>query len=113
MLKVRGDEINARKRENYKRKREQVIESYGGKCSCPGCEESHVEFLHIDHVNNDGNKARKSNIHSNGKGFLNWIIKNDYPPIFQLLCANCNLAKAFYGSCPHEREYLYHLETGL
>ena len=26
-----------------------------------------------------------------------------YPPGYQVLCHNCNLAKGFYGSCPHQK----------
>ena len=34
---------------------------------------------------------------------LKWIIKNNFPKGFQILCHNCNSAKAVYGKCPHEK----------
>ena len=29
------------------------------------------------------------------------VIKNYYPKNLQILCHNCNMAKGFYGECPH------------
>jgi hypothetical protein len=31
----------------------------------------------------------------------NWIKKNNYPERLQILCFNCNMAKAHNGYCPH------------
>jgi hypothetical protein len=31
------------------------------------------------------------------------LAKHGYPDTFQLLCHNCNLARGFYGTCPHQR----------
>ena len=81
--------------ERQQKKRLKILEHYGMKCTC--CGESQIEFLAIDHINNDGHKKRKvmkTNIYD-------WIIKNRYPKDLQILCHNCNLAKAFYGGCPH------------
>jgi len=36
-----------------------------------------------------------------------WIIKNDFPKYFQILCHNCNAAKAYprnKGKCPMENK---------
>jgi len=30
-----------------------------------------------------------------------WLVANDFPPGFQVLCANCNMAKDRPGGCPH------------
>lgn len=35
--------------------------------------------------------------------FREWQRKNNYPKGFQVLCHNCNLAKGFYGKCPHQK----------
>jgi hypothetical protein len=78
-----------------------VIQHYGAKCAC--CGESIPEFLAIDHVNNDGSSHRKKV--GVGIQFYKWIIANNYPGTLQLLCHNCNLAKAFYGACPHQVKY--------
>ena len=33
-----------------------------------------------------------------------WLIENKFPAGIQILCHNCNLAKGFYGACPHQGE---------
>jgi len=84
--------------ERWQAKRLLVLKHYGAKCQC--CGENHIEFLAIDHINNDGyihRKTLKTNIYD-------WLIKNNYPDGFQVLCHNCNLAKAFYGYCPHQKK---------
>jgi hypothetical protein len=70
------------------------------RCAC--CGETRYEFLSLDHVAGDGNKHRKQI--GRGITMVRWIILNDFPPIFQVLCHNCNQAKGHYGYCPHERE---------
>lgn len=77
-----------------------VIEGYGGKCSC--CGESTLEFLTIDHINNDGAEDRRKNGKKTGGKLYRWLIQNGYPKDnYQLLCYNCNCAKGFFGYCPH------------
>lgn len=82
------------------KRRRQLIDAYGGICSC--CGESRYEFMALDHKFNDGNKERKQfskrTLHNN-------IRKKGYPKDrYQLLCHNCNAAKSLYGICPHDRE---------
>ncbi len=77
-----------------------MLVHYGGNpptCKC--CGESQIEFLSIDHVNGGGNQHRKELGH--GVHFDKWLIDNGYPEGFQVLCHNCNLAKGYYGYCPH------------
>lgn len=69
-----------------------------GKFECNCCFEKEIKFLAIDHVNDDGAKHRKEV----GSNIMLWLIKNNYPDGFQVLCHNCNMAKAFYGVCPHK-----------
>lgn len=78
--------------------RKKVIVGYGGKCTC--CGESQYEFLAIDHVNNDGNEDRKKM--KNSYRIHRYIIDNNFPKEYQILCHNCNLSKAFHGYCPHK-----------
>ena len=80
-------------------RRDIVLKHYGNKCNC--CGENKKEFLAIDHINNDGYLQRKKFKFNNR---YNWIIKNKFPKDLQILCHNCNLAKAFYGKCPHKKE---------
>jgi len=84
-------------KERWRKKREIVLNYYGGKCIC--CGETQIEFLAIDHINNDGHKKRKEMT----TNIYDWIKKNKFPKDLQILCHNCNMAKAFYGSCPHDR----------
>jgi hypothetical protein len=78
------------------RRREKVISHYGKKCKC--CGETEMKFLTIDHINNDGAEHKRS---IGGVDLYNWIIKNNFPDTFQVLCWNCNCAKGKYGVCPH------------
>lgn len=72
------------------------IEAYGGACRC--CGEKMIEFLQFDHVNDDGAEHRKK---VKPGSICRWLIDNGFPDGIQLLCANCNYAKAQYGRCPH------------
>lgn len=79
-----------------------IIEAYGGKCVC--CGENILEFLTIDHINNDGAADRKDNKHGSGGKLYRWLIKNGFPKEnYQILCYNCNCAKGFFGYCPHNK----------
>lgn len=84
-----------------KRRRQAVLTHYGGKCNCCGIDT--YEFLSIDHINGGGYRHRKE-IGNFGRNFFKWLIKNEYPEGYQVLCHNCNLAKGFYGVCPHNHE---------
>lgn len=89
---------NQRSRENQQRLRKQVIEVYGGKCQC--CGETQYEFLAIDHIDGGGREHRRQ---LKWGSVYRWLRDNGYPEGFQVLCHNCNMAKAFYGICPHQR----------
>jgi coproporphyrinogen III oxidase len=78
--------------------RDLVVDHYGGRCAC--CGEATREFLEIDHINGGGNKHRRE-IKCFGNKFYDWLIKNDFPEGFQVLCSNCNMSKGRYGYCPH------------
>ena len=69
-------------------------------CKC--CGEDTLEFLAIDHINNDGAECKRNGEPRGGVGFYTFLRKNKYPKGFQVLCHNCNMAKGFYGICPHE-----------
>lgn len=101
-----SDRLKQNMRNYTARIRKRVLDHYGHKCAC--CGESTYEFLAIDHVNNDGFAHRREIFGGNqGKGSKSmcvWLIKNNFPPGFQILCHNCNNAKGFYGECPHVKE---------
>jgi hypothetical protein len=89
----------SRKNTNWKIKLA-TLAHYGGKCVC--CPESNPKFLSIDHINDDGYKTRAQNGRSGVASFYYWIKKNGYPTDLQVLCFNCNMAKAFWKICPHK-----------
>lgn len=83
---------------SHDRDRLMVLVGYGHKCAC--CSETEAKFLALDHVHGGGSIHRKA---------LKWrnkvyrlVISNGFPPEYQILCHNCNMAKAFYGQCPHQ-----------
>lgn len=79
--------------------REMVLAAYGSKCAC--CGEEQKLFLAIDHVNNDGAEHRKKVGKSDA--FYRWLVENNYPSEFQILCCNCNWGKYVNGGvCPHK-----------
>jgi len=84
--------------------RKMVLTHYSNgnlKCSC--CGESNIYFLTIDHINNNGNKHRKEINSSGGPHFYDWLIKNNYPAGYDVLCMNCNHGKSRNnGKCPHK-----------
>jgi len=83
------------------RKKIEVINHYGGKCAC--CGESNIEFLAIDHINGGGNKHLKELFgHVGGGDFYRWLIRNDFPEGYRVLCHNCNFSLGVYGYCPHQ-----------
>lgn len=79
----------------------QALSYYSGhppKCQC--CGERQLEFLTLDHVNDDG-KQERERLKLFGSGFYNWVVKNK-PNNLQVLCYNCNLGKRVNGRCPHK-----------
>ena len=84
--------------ERNQKLRIELIAAYGGKCAC--CGESQYEFMSLDHIaNGRGNPADRSE-----PSYVLWgrLRREGWPQgEFQILCHNCNLAKGFYGACPH------------
>lgn len=82
----------------------EAFAQYGGaKCQC--CGESEVDFLSLDHINNDGAQHRRSmwNINSGGNIYV-WARARNYPEGLQVLCMNCNFGKRINnGICPHNK----------
>jgi hypothetical protein len=71
-------------------------------CNCCG-ENSHIEFLSIDHI--EGRKHLSKEIKSlTGIKIYHYLRKNRYPKGYQVLCFNCNSAKGLFGQCPHEKK---------
>lgn len=83
--------------------KKQVFDHYGWSCKC--CGEDTKEFLTIDHINGGGTKHRKE-IKGWATHFYRWLVKNNFPKGYQVLCMNCNFAKGHFGICPHMRDNL-------
>lgn len=79
----------------------QVLNYYSkGMIRCACCGENNIKFLTIDHINNEGHKHRKE---IKGQILIYWLIKNNLPEGFQILCYNCNCAKPHNNNiCPHK-----------
>jgi len=86
--------------------RRRVLEHYSsGNPECACCGESRYEFLCLDHTNGGGNKQRRElGMMQAGQVFHRWIVRNNFPAGYRVLCHNCNMALGFYGACPHDRE---------
>jgi hypothetical protein len=96
---------NEKHAKSYENRKRIVYEAYGGAfCAC--CGEDNYKFLSIDHINNNGAEHRrqlKGKTRST-KHMCSWLIKNNFPSGFQVLCANCNWGKhANKGICPHKK----------
>ena len=94
-------QVLARHRARYAADRLRCLNHYSTgimKCGC--CGEGTEQFLTLDHI--DGKAAMGHSPRMSGNRLRRWIVKNDFPPGFQVLCYNCNCAKGFYGQCPHQ-----------
>jgi hypothetical protein len=98
-----------RNRERSAALRIATLEAYGGRCEC--CGESNPTFLTIDHVGGGGNKHRRmiSRHGTAGNVFYVRLKKLGFPRVvdgfpLRILCWNCNMATAFLGTCPHQRD---------
>ena len=81
------------------------------KCACCGLNE-HTNFLALDHIAGRNEMDSEPELVKLGYSsklksikWFNWLIENNFPKGFQILCKNCNQAKAFLknkNQCPHE-----------
>lgn len=98
---VNREAMLEKKRLCYQRRRQSVSEQYfsdkeaainvytNGEATCRRCGQGDIDVLCLDHINDDGAEHRRSV----GKSIYSWAQRNDYPPIFQVLCYNCNMKK--------------------
>ena len=80
-------------------------------CQCKGCKVDFIEFLQLDHLagvvcvcgvaHETGSAHRKAhNLFTGATRLWSWARANGYPPMFQVLCCNCNHAKFNRPACP-------------
>jgi hypothetical protein len=76
----------------------------GGDICCVCCGERNLEFLGLDHVNNDGAAHRREIRRTAGASFYSWLRVTGYAyESLVVMCHNCNMARGMYGQCPHRR----------
>lgn len=91
---------NQKSNERWRDERIKCLNYYSnGKVECACCKENNYEFLAIDHINGGGGK----HIKSIGGKLVRWLIKNNFPQGFRVLCHNCNMSLGHHGYCPHEK----------
>lgn len=95
---IKNREILADKR--YKKRSKykiMVLQHYGDEVlECAKCGIKNIDCLEIDHINNQGARERRKLFGSqggSGTSFYLWLIRNDFPKGYQVLCKNCNWLK--------------------
>ena len=94
-----NERVCAQQRAAYQKWRNIVLLHYGNICNC--CGEKNICFLTLDHIYG---YDKSSGQPRHGYKLYRWIVKNNFPNDFQILCWNCNGAKGIYGICPHKKE---------
>jgi len=81
--------LNKKKQAGQKHK-ESVINHYGAQCCWPGCANTDIDMLTIDHVFDDGFKERTpAGDRLSGNAFYLRVIRSGYPEgKYQVLCWN-------------------------
>lgn len=78
---------------------EMVLDHYGNSCEC--CGETGPKFLTVDHI--EPIASYKKRVELGHNRMYSWLVLNDLPPGFRLLCSNCNHGRARNGgACPHQ-----------
>jgi hypothetical protein len=95
-----------------RKKRDELLEFFGNKCVRCGFGDKRA--LELDHVNGDGFKYKRGQLHGGGEGHnIGRFIKNikanphEAKKRFQLLCANCHRIKT--SEC---KEYCFKTRLG-
>ena len=89
------------KRSRVKLKTDALNAYSSGTLKCVCCGEMEIEFLCLDHIDNDGNSDRR--LTGRGNTFYFWLRKNKYPKLnIQVMCFNCNNSKKLGGVCIHK-----------
>ena len=94
-------------RNTIKKLRREIFSNYGN-LTCACCGESEIDFLTLDHINNDGCKERTTLYGRNDNTVRLWrhLRKFGFPDKdrYQILCWNCNCGRARNnGICPHKK----------
>ena len=83
--------------------RYEVLYHYSdGLMKCNICGENHIEFLCIDHIDDNGADHRRE-IGNGGGRIYRYLLNNTFPDGYQVLCNNCNYLKEYERL--HNKEY--------
>lgn len=94
-----SERINAKTRKWRADLKCEMVEAYGGQCSC--CGEKEIAFLTLEHTNGDGAAHRRALKHPN-KVYTD-LKRRGWPKDgYDVLCFNCNCATAGGKVCPHK-----------
>jgi len=86
--------IKLKARAGRQQLKQEVIAHYSkGSMRCPICGIDDIVVLCIDHIDGNGQAHRRAIGRTSGAGFYQWLIQNNYPVGFQVLCYNCNMRK--------------------
>ncbi len=108
---------NANEYENYRKQhlitcrrrntsyRQVVIEHYSPNVCCSKCGFNDIRALSIDHINGNGALHRKE---LGNKNIYQWLVENNFPSNFQILCMNCQFIKRH-----KENKYQTHIPEKL
>jgi len=66
---------------------------------CSNCGEDDFQALTIDHINNDGAEHREKITQT----IYHWLINQNFPEGFQVLCMNCNSIKHWFGTIEYRK----------
>lgn len=70
--------------------KQQAFEAYGGvKCAWPGCNETRLDVLSLDHIAQDGAERRRQG-EPGGRQLYARLKSQGYPPGYRALCRNHN-----------------------
>ena len=91
---------SANSRASYKRLRQKLFDAYGNKCAC--CGETERAFFELDHINGGGSKEYRE---MGEIQLYRHVMRSGFPPIYRILCANCNRGRQRNGGiCPHKMD---------
>lgn len=77
--------------------RQQVLQKYGGRCTCAcGCRTEDLQLLQLHHTSGGGSQERK---HVRGNTYYTRLLKADVDPELTALCVNCHWLETMFGTC--------------
>ena len=82
-----------------------VMLHYGPLCTCCGTPNN----PEIDHIDGDGKAHREEIGTRGGDPFYRWLIRNNFPPGYQVLCHLCNMSKSTDAICGIHRPLRWEL----